>query len=151
MLRPRGANGRVARTLIDSGPLIALFDADDRWHGAVTGFMKGFRGELATSAANVTEAAWITSSLAPACFDGLMAWLAKGPVAIHNLDISDLPRVRQLAAKYHDLDPDFADLALVALAERLGVRSILTTDTRDFSVYRLRNGKRLANLLKEAP
>jgi len=140
----------VAKVLIDSGPLIALFDADDRWHAGIKSFMKEFRGELVTSAANVTEAAWITSSLAPLCFDGLMAWLAKGAVAIHNVEISDLARIRQLAAKYRDLDPDFADLALVTLAERLGMRSVLTTDTRDFSVYRLRSGKRLVNLLKEA-
>jgi len=139
----------VAKVLVDSGPLIALFDADDRWHARVKSFVKDFRGELATSAANVTEAAWITSRLAPACFDNLAAWLAKGAVTIHNLDPSDLSRIRQLAVKYRDLDPDFADLALLALAERLGVYSIVTMDTRDFSIYRLRNGKRLVNLLEK--
>jgi len=139
----------VAKVLIDSGPLIALFDADDRWHGTVKNFLKDFHGELITSAANVTEAAWITSQLAPGCFDGLMDWLAKGAVAIHNVETVDLSRVRQLTAKYRDLDPDFADLALIALAERIGVRSVLTVDNRDFSVYRLRGGKRLNNLLRE--
>jgi len=139
----------VARVLIDSGPLIALFDADDRWHASVKAFIKDFRGELVTSAAGITEAGWVTSRLGPACFDGLLAWLAKGPVSIHNVLTEDCARVRQLAVKYRDLDPDFADLALVALAERLGLRSIVTVDVRDFSVYRLRNGKRLVNLLKE--
>ncbi len=134
---------------MDSGPLIALFDADDRWHTRVKSFVRDFRGELATSAANVTEAAWITSRLAPACFGNLAAWLAKGAVTIHNLDPLDLARIRQVSAKYRDLDPDFADLALLALAERLGVYSIVTMDTRDFSVYRLRNGKRLVNLLEK--
>jgi predicted nucleic acid-binding protein len=135
--------------LLDSGPLIALFDADDRWHARVARFLKDFRGELATSAANVTEAAWITSRLAPKSFDSLAAWLARGAVTIHNVEPSDLSRVRQLAAKYRNLDPDFADLALLALAERLGVFSVLTVDTRDFSIYGLRNGKRLLNLLEE--
>lgn len=138
----------MARVLVDSGPLIALFDADDRWHGSVKSFIRDFRGELVTSAASVTEAAWITSRLAPACFDGLLSWLAKGPVTISNLLTEDCSRIGQLAGKYRDLDPDFADLALLALAERLGLRSIVTVDVRDFSVYRLRNGKRLVNLLK---
>lgn len=139
----------MARVLIDSGPLIALFDADDRWHASVKAFIKDFRGELVTSAASITEAAWVTSRLAPACFDSLLAWVAKGAVTIHNVLTEDCARVRQLAAKYRDLDPDFADLALLALADRLGLRSVVTVDVRDFSVYRLRNGKRLVNLLKE--
>jgi len=54
-----------------------------------------------------------------------------------------------LASKYRDLDPDFADLALLALAERLETLSVLTVDARDFSIYRLRSGKRLVNLLDE--
>ena len=136
----------MTRVLVDSGPLVALFDAGDRWHGPVREFLRDFPGELVTSAANVTEAAWITSKLAPACFDGLAAWLARGAVAISNLEPADISRIRQLAAKYRDLD--FADLALLALAERLGVFSILTIDARDFSIYRLRNGKRLVNLLE---
>ena len=139
----------MARALVDSGPLIALFDADDHWHARVKSFVRDFRGELATSAANVTEAAWITSRLAPACFDNLIAWLAKGAVTIHNLDLSDLSRIGQLAAKYRNLDPDFADLALLVLAERLGIRSIVTMDTRDFSIYRLRGGRRLVNPLEK--
>lgn len=134
------------RVLVDSGPLIALFDADDRWHARVKSFVGGFRGELATSAANVTGAAWITSRLAPACFDGLIEWLARGAVAIHNVEPADLVRVKQLAAKYRDFDPDFADLALIALAERLGTAAILTVDLRNFAVYRLRSGKPLVNL-----
>jgi predicted nucleic acid-binding protein len=139
----------VASILVDSGPLIALFDADDRWHLRVKSFLRSYRGELATSAACVTEAAWLTSSLAPACFDGLAAWLARGSVAIHNIEFADLARIRQLAAKYRDLDPDFADLALLALAERLETLSVLTVDARDYSIYRLRSGKRLVNLLDE--
>ena len=136
------------KVLLDSGPLIALFDADDRWHGRVKTFVRDFRGEFATSAANVTEAAWITSRLAPACFDGLIEWLARGAVAIHNLEPADLVRVKQLAAKYRDLDPDFADLALLALAERLGTAAVLTVDVKDFAIYRLRSGKPLVNLLQ---
>jgi len=139
----------VANVLVDSGPLIVLFDAHDRWHIKVKSFLRSYRGELATSAAYVTKAAWFTSSLAPACFDGLVAWLARGGVAIHNIELADLARIRQLASKYRDLDPDFADLALLALAERLETLSVLTVDARDFSIYRLRSGKRLVNLLDE--
>jgi hypothetical protein len=36
-----------------------------------------------------------------------------------------------------------------SLAERLETLSVLTVDARDFSIYRLRSGKRLVNLLDE--
>jgi predicted nucleic acid-binding protein len=44
--------------------------------------------------------------------------------------------------KYADQDIDFADAALVWLANRMGERSILTVDTTDFSIYRLKGSKR---------
>ena len=39
--------------------------------------------------------------------------------------------------KYRDLPMDMADAALVRVAEREGIRRVLTLDHRDFSVYRL--------------
>ena len=44
--------------------------------------------------------------------------------------------------KYADRDIDLADAALIWLANRTGVRHVLTTDRGDFGVYRLKNGKR---------
>ncbi len=44
--------------------------------------------------------------------------------------------------KYADRDIDFSDAALIWLANRTGVRHILTTDRTDFGVYRLKGGKR---------
>lgn len=36
----------MQRLLVDSGPLVALFDGGDRWHDTVTEFIKGYRGAL---------------------------------------------------------------------------------------------------------
>jgi predicted nucleic acid-binding protein len=38
---------------------------------------------------------------------------------------------------------DFADAALLRVAEREGVRKIFTIDREDFSIYRLHNRARL--------
>lgn len=51
------SDAAVQRLLIDSGPLVALFDKSDAWHAPVTAFVKDYRGQLDTSAANITEAA----------------------------------------------------------------------------------------------
>jgi predicted nucleic acid-binding protein len=39
-------------------------------------------------------------------------------------------------SKYSDVPMDYADATLVAVAETLGIRDILTLDRRGFSVYR---------------
>ena len=44
--------------------------------------------------------------------------------------------MRELMRKYHDLPMNFADAALVTVAEREGIRRIFTLDRRDFEVYR---------------
>ena len=60
---------------------------------------------------------------------------------------SDLPRITEIMAKYADLPADFADAALVAMCERLGISAIATLD-RDFDVYRLHDEKAFDNVLR---
>lgn len=76
----------MQRLLVDSGPLVALVDGGDRWHHTVAEFVKGYRGELLTSAANVTEAAWITGSVSQAMMSNLLTWLYRGAVVVHNIE-----------------------------------------------------------------
>ena len=140
----------MQRLLVDSGPLVALFDADDRWHQRVAEFLKNYRGELVTSAANVTEAAWITASASDRMLANLLTWLHRGGVVVHNLEPQDFSRIAALSAQYRTLRPDFADLALLSLAERLKLDRILTLDKKDFMVYRLKNGRPLRNALDAA-
>jgi predicted nucleic acid-binding protein len=137
----------MQRLLVDSGPLVALFDGSDRWHDVVAGFIKGFRGELLTSAANVTEAAWITGSVSQRMMSNLLTWLYRGAVVVHNIESDDMRRIAALSVQYQTLRPDFADLALLALAERVKVERVITLDKKDFAIYRLKNGKPLRNML----
>jgi uncharacterized protein len=137
----------MQKLLVDSGPLVALFDADDHWHQPVATFLKSYRGELVTSAANATEAAWITASASDRMLANLLAWLHRGAVSVHNLEPLDFGRIAVLAAQYRTLRPDFADLALIALAERLKLDRVITLDKKDFLVYRLKNGRPLRNML----
>ncbi len=57
-----------------------------------------------------------------------------GPL-VAPLDRGD--KMKGLMEKYQDLPMDLADAALVWVAEREGLRRVLTLDQRDFSVYRL--------------
>jgi predicted nucleic acid-binding protein len=63
------------------------------------------------------------------------------------LDATDVPRIRALMRKYQDLPMDVADAALVRVAEREQMHTVLTTDRSDFSVYRLHGTRRFRLLL----
>lgn len=52
-----------------------------------------------------------------------------------------------LMQKYQDLPMDLTDASLVLLAESLGEGKILSTDQRDFNVYRWKNQRPFTNLL----
>ena len=55
------------------------------------------------------------------------------------LQTADLARASGLLDQYADLDLDFADVCIVALAERLNVRRLLTLDRRHFTAVRPRH------------
>jgi predicted nucleic acid-binding protein len=60
-----------------------------------------------------------------------------GTIRLLDLDEADIGPMKNLMEKYRDLPMDMADAALVRIAEREGIRRVLTLDHRDFSVYRL--------------
>ena len=52
--------------------------------------------------------------------------------------------------RYEDAGLQFADAALAHLAERENIRTVFTTDRRDFSIIRLKRNRMIA-LLPEVP
>ncbi len=128
----------AAATLVDAGPLVAVFDADDKQHAACLDALKDLRGTLHTVWPAVTEALHLLSFSLQAQ-DGVLEWIASGSLAPLEINPSDLPRVRELMNKYRDLPMDFTDASLVAVAERVDIRRIFTVDRRDFKLYRPRH------------
>lgn len=66
------------------------------------------------------------------------------PVDLHESALASLAHWKE---KYRDLPMDLADAYLLWVAQQTGVLDILTIDRRDFSVYRLPNGKSLKLVL----
>jgi predicted nucleic acid-binding protein len=125
--------------LVDAGPLVALVDADDQHHRACATVMRKVAPPLLTVWPAVAEAMYILGEFRAQ--DALWQMLFRDVVALEPLQPADLKRARDLMAKYHDLPMDLADAALVAVAERREIRTIFTTDRRDFEVYRPRRVK----------
>jgi len=135
----------MKKILIDSGPLIALFDASDKHHGSAIEFIKKNKTPLITTIASITETLHLLDFNRNAQID-FLEWISKGAVEIHNIENSDFSRIKELTAKYHDLPMDFADSCLVFLAEKLSIYMIATID-RDFTIYRIKGKKKFKIVL----
>ena len=122
--------------LVDSGPLVALVDADDQYHKKCVAAVKVLREPLVTVWPPVTEAMYLLGDL-PKAQEALWEMLARGVLQLLPLDLTDIPRMRELMSKYANRPMNLADAALVRVAEREGIRKIFTVDREDFSVYRL--------------
>ena len=136
----------MKQTLIDTGPCIALFDRDDRFHTDIKSFMKNFRGRLVTSWAVVTETLHMLDFDFRVQVD-FIRWVDRGALDIAGPIREDTHRIIELTEKYRDRPIDFADATLLAIAERRELNSIISIDS-DFQIYRTAKGNSLEMLFQ---
>lgn len=132
-------------SLIDAGPVIALFDNSDQYHKKVLNFLKDYEGRLISTWPVLTEVSYMLDFSIKTQFD-FLNWIRDGGVEIHNLEQWQIGGIAEKMQKYSDLPADFADASLLEVAESRDIKSILTLD-RDFDIYRLPNGEKFINLL----
>ncbi|MCK4603928.1 MAG: PIN domain-containing protein [Deltaproteobacteria bacterium] len=135
----------MKQILIDSGPLIALFDASDKYHHEAVNFIKTNKYPLVTTLASITETLYLIDFNRNAQID-FLEWVHRGAVEIHNIERDDFERIKELTIKYRDLPMDFADSCLVYLAEKLNLNTIATID-RDFTIYRIQGRRKFKIIL----
>jgi predicted nucleic acid-binding protein len=125
--------------LADTGLLFALHAANDPFNTLARRWVASFDGQLHTVGSVLAETAWQL----PARHRAQVADLVRrGAVQVHSPDAAGYARMAQLLNKYADLDPDWADIELVWLAEATGIHRIATLDGADFGVYRLHGRQR---------
>ena len=135
----------MKKILVDSGPLIALFDASDKYHNEAINFIKNNKYPLVTTIASITETLHLLDFNRNAQID-FLEWVYRGAVEIYNIENNAFQRLKELTEKYRDLPMDFADSCLVYLAEQLKLNTIATID-RDFTIYRIRGRKKFKIIL----
>ena len=125
--------------LVDTGPLVALFDAKDKDHGHCRRVLDTLEGELVTTTPVLTEAFHL---LRPERhrISGLMDFVRHGGVGVLPLDDQDLRRCFDLMIQYADLPMDFADASIVSAAEHSKTDQVFTLDYKHFTTYRIRRG-----------
>lgn len=121
--------------LVDASALIALLDADNGAHDRCVAALREIHSPLVTVWPALTEAMHLLGDTRNGP-EALCEMVEDGLVTLMALDRSDFARIRALMAKYRDLPMDFADAALVRVAERERLTRVLTFD-RHFEIYRL--------------
>jgi predicted nucleic acid-binding protein len=124
--------------LVDAGPLIAIIDRGEPDHRICMEALSSLIGPMLTTWPALTEAMYLLGRAGgwPAQ-EALWKLLDRDDLQLIDLDESLLRRTRALMKKYLDVPMDLADATLVAAAEKLKLKRILTLDG-DFRIYRLR-------------
>jgi|SRR5690554_6820721 len=124
----------MKRCLIDAGPLIALFDRDDKFHVPVKDFLKKYEGRLYTTWPVITEVLHMLDFSIETQID-FLKWVSIGAIEVKQIDMADISRIIDLSEKYSDVPMDFADACLIIISETEGIKEIISIDS-DFYIYR---------------
>jgi hypothetical protein len=125
--------------VVDTGPIVALFDKNDNYHGVCHNIIRTLKMPLATTVPVLTEAFYLLS-FSWQLQDDLWEFIVGGNLQIYNLGRDLLKTCRELMRKYHDLPMDFADASIVAMTNAENIRTIFTLD-KDFKVYKTKQNK----------
>lgn len=112
-------------------------DDQDAWHERVARWFAGQRHPAIVPSPVVEETAYLVADRrGPRAEASLLRAIAAGEFVLEPVDVEDLARAADLIDRYADLPLGFVDASIVAIAERLDITTILTTDRRHFGVVR---------------
>ena len=138
-----------AAALIDSGPLLALFNRNDKWHAPTLAWLQAHpQVRLHSTWPVLTE---VCALLARRIHNGaaldFLQWVQRGAVQLDAPADWSLTSVLAICQRFASLPLDLADASVAEAAERLQIRHIVSID-KDFEVYRDAKGQALVNLLR---
>ncbi len=125
--------------LIDTGPIVALFDKNDNYHDKCLSLLKTIKEPLITTMPVLTKAFYLLG-FSWQVQDALWEFVNQGGIQIYDLKGEQFKRCRELMKKYKDPPMDLADATIVSAAETVNISTIFTID-KDFRVYRTKQGK----------
>lgn len=119
------------KAIADTGFLVAFGNRNDQHHAWALEIAARVTEPLLTCDAVLAETAFHLGSSAL-----VLEFVEQGLVRLAFELGPHLPRLKELAARYADRKPDLADLCLIRMSELHPGYPMITTDVRDFRVYR---------------
>jgi uncharacterized protein len=130
----------MAVILVDTGILYAMADIDDAWHDSTKTFLQSTQDILLMPITVLPEICYLLNThLGQQSERKLITSIIHGELRIEGLTNEDFRRSFQLLETYADINIGFVDASMVAIAERLKLHRILTTDRKHFSAIRPRH------------
>ena len=124
--------------------MYAYVDADDRHHSASLELLSAHPGPLIVPTLAITEVTYLIGTrLGAEAEVRFLGDLASGDLIAEPVAAGDWLRIAELVHSYRDLPLGSVDASVIALAERLDVRTVATVDRRHFSVVRPQHCERL--------
>ena len=136
----------MQKTLIDSGPLIALFDKSDKYHNKVLKFLQQYKSELITTWSVLTEVSHMLDFNLQVQID-FLKWIELGGIDVYDIPQDDIVNIRVMMEKYIDIPMDLADATLMYVASKEHIKDIVSIDS-NFDIYRTLKKQSLNNLLR---
>ncbi len=126
--------------LVDTGILYAMADADDAWHESTKAFIQSVTERFIIPITVLPEICYLLNEhLGQDAERRFIASIIQGELKIEGLTNEDYRRAYQILEIYSDNNIGFVDATLVAVAERLKISRLLTTDRKHFSIIRPRH------------
>jgi predicted nucleic acid-binding protein len=123
--------------IADTGALYALVDRSDAWHARVLAWWKRNREPVLVPVTVIPEVTYLLQTRIGAAAEiAFVRSVVDGEFTIEPAEPEDLQRAADIMQRYSDLPLGFVDASVVAVAERVESREILTTDRRHFGVVR---------------
>jgi predicted nucleic acid-binding protein len=133
--------------LTDAGPLVAILDRRDSYHGRCHAAARLLGDQpLLTTLPCFGEAMYLLGVAGGYPFQAAL-WNLRtmGDLFLHDLTAAELDRASILMEKYSDSPMDLGDASLVAAAESRSLRQVFTLD-HHFLYYRLADGSVLESV-----
>lgn len=123
--------------IVDTSFLVSLTNPKEKHHAACADVARELTARLIVPVAVLPETTYLLASrLSHRTMRAFVHQLQDPQWIIENVSDVDLERATAVLDFYADAKLDFADATIVALAERLGLETILTLDRRDFQMIR---------------
>ena len=124
----------IRHVILDTGPLVALLDRNDRHHQWATDQWGQITPPLFTCEAVLAEACFLVRRF-PGGQAAVMDLVRRGILDLSFRLLEEIEAIARLLQKYQDVPMSLADACLVRMAERYAGGVVFTLDN-DFSIYR---------------
>ncbi len=128
--------------ILDTSGLLAAIDASQRHHTAAAAALRDMPPPWLLSPFVLAELDYLLATrVSQAAERALLAEVGRGVFRIEAFDAEEIASAERIIGRHANLDIGLADASLVVLANRYGIRDLLTLDERHFRALRGPGGR----------